>query len=110
MKDSSYNSSQSVHKAETLNFEAGQAEGLVGLDDTKETVSQFLDKIAVAKSLGEESVEASVDIIKHYNRRGLMGADFFIYEGIKVFPKGKREEIEALINMSAEEKLHNKRP
>jgi hypothetical protein len=79
---------------------------MLAMDDTKDTVSKFLDKIAVAKSMGDESIETSVDIIRHYNRRGLMGSEYFIYEGVKVYPVGKREEIEDLMKISVEESRH----
>ncbi len=82
----------------------GRPKKMDQVDDTKETVSQFLDKIAVAKSSGEEWVETSPEIIMHYNRHGLNGAKFFIFEGIKVCELGKLDEIIKEI----EEPLHYK--
>jgi hypothetical protein len=76
------------------------------IDDVKETVSEFMDKIAQAKHAGEESIEASPEIIAHYNRNGLNGAKFFIYSGIKVYPTGKTQEIEDEINTPLGQTLH----
>lgn len=74
------------------------------IDDTKETVNAFLDKIALAKSQGQDTIETSQQIIDHYNRNGLNGAEFFIYQGIKVYPFGRQAEIEAEQKMTLEEK------
>lgn len=64
------------------------------LDDTRITVSKFMDAISQAKMVGAESIETSQEIIDHFNRTGLNGAKFFIYSGIKVYPLGKSDEIE----------------
>lgn len=64
------------------------------LDDTRVTVSRFLDAISHAKMTGEESIETTQEVINHFNRQGLNGAKFFIYSGIKVYPLGKSDEIE----------------
>lgn len=66
-----------------------------GLDDTRVTVSKFLDAINLAKMEGAESIETTQEIIDHFNRSGLNGAPFFIFQGIKVYPIGKSEEIES---------------
>ncbi len=76
------------------------------LDDVKETVNSFLDKIAVAKSNGDESIETTPEIISHYNRNGLNGAQYFIYSGIKVYPLGKKAEIEKKENEQMGQKIH----
>ena len=76
------------------------------VDDVKETVSSFLDKIAVAKNNGEDSIETSPEMIAHYNRRGLNGAEYFILSGIKVYPTGKRAEIEAREAEQLGQKIH----
>lgn len=78
------------------------------IDDTQETVSEFLDKIATAQGAGEESIETTPEIIAHFNRRGLNGADYFFYAGIKVYPYGKKEEIEARESQPIAERLHGK--
>lgn len=63
------------------------------IDDTKDTVHTFLDKIAVAKMNGDEWIETTPEIIMHYNRHGLNGAKYFIYDGIKVAVTGTVEDI-----------------
>ena len=52
-----------------------------------------MDKIAFAKNNGDEWIETTPEIIKHYNREGLGGAEYFIYSGVKVCEKGKLESI-----------------
>lgn len=88
---------------------ARQAKPAVELDDTKETVSQFLDKVAVAKAEGLESIEASPEIIAHYNRTGLNGAKYFCFGGLKVYPRGQTEEIEAEANKEIGKILHGEK-
>lgn len=100
--------SASAHKAETVTLNNAARAEIIDIDDTKETVHQFLDKIAVAKSMGQESVEASEDIIKHYNRNGLGTAEYFIYQGVKVYPKGKTDEIVKKEQETIYNKLHGK--
>lgn len=78
------------------------------LDTVKETTGSFLDKIHQAKMAGDEWVETTPEIIQFYNRKGLNGAKFFIYDGIKVCERGKIEEIEDEMNTPLSEKLHGK--
>lgn len=84
--------------------EVKQAEILV--DDTKETVHTFLDKIAVAKMNGIEWVETSKEIIHHYNRSGLNGSKYFLFDGIKVCEKGELENILSDENTQSQFKVH----
>ncbi len=67
-----------------------------------------MDKIALAKANGDESIETTPEIISHYNRGGLNGAKFFIYSGIKVFPVGEQESIEAEMDEPVANKIHGK--
>lgn len=79
------------------------------IDDTADTVRTFLDKIAVAKGNQDEWVETSPEVIAHYNRRGMNGAKFFIFEGIKVCEHGKVDEIEHEMNESIAKKTFGDR-
>lgn len=65
----------------------------------------LMAKIAQAKMEGADSVETSPEIIAHFNRRGLNGAKYFIMDGIKVYPTGKTEEIEAEEDMPISQKV-----
>lgn len=87
-----------------------QAEQIKGVDDTKETISGFLAKIDTAKMEGHDWVETSEDVIKYYNRgpKGLNGAEFFIYQGIKVCLPGQSERIEANMHIPIAERMHGK--
>ena len=59
-----------------------------------ETIHTFFDKIHKATIDGEEFVETSDEIIKHYNKNGLgPNANYFIFQGIKVCPFGQLESI-----------------
>lgn len=79
---------------------------MTGVDDTKATVSQFLDQIMLAKTEKREWVETSKEIIDHYNRGGLGGAKFFVFHGVKVCEKGHLAEIVAELNQPLAVKLH----
>lgn len=78
------------------------------LDDTLETVRTFLDKIHVAKASGDEWIETSPEIIQHYNRGGLNGKNYFIFDGIKVCEFGMMDQILADENEQMQFKTHGK--
>lgn len=53
-------------------------------------------------------VEADRKIIEHFNRGKMAGVDavgYFVYEGVKVFEAGKREESERREALTAEERV-----
>lgn len=77
----------------------------IDIDDTKETVHTFLDKIAFAKANGETRIETSEDIFRHYFPRGY-DKDYFHFQGIEVVRKGKLEKVEAEKKMPTNQKLH----
>ena len=52
-----------------------------------------MSKIMTAKGLGQEWIETSPEIIKTVMPRGLGGARYFIYQGIKVCEYGQTESI-----------------
>lgn len=54
----------------------------------------------------EDEIEASDEIIKYYNRNGLGEAKYFIFEGIKVYPMGKTEEIQKTEAEGLAQRLH----
>jgi len=62
------------------------------LNDVKDTVHTFLDKIAVAKSHGDKYVEVSPEIFDHYMRG--QKTRYFIYQDVRVYKYGEREGIE----------------
>jgi len=64
-----------------------------------------MDQIAQAKINGDEWVETTAEIIHHYNRKGLNGAKFFIYDGIKVCERGKMDEIQKDMDMQMGHKV-----
>lgn len=71
----------------------------------KGMISDFLDRIALAQSSQEEWVEVPLEIINHYNRKGMGGAKYFIYQGIKVCEEGKLDEILAEESMQHDQKV-----
>ena len=76
------------------------------VDDTKTTVHTFLDQISQAQMNNKEWVETTEDIIRHYNRKGLGGKKYFIFQGIKVCAQGQREGIEREMNTQLQTVLH----
>lgn len=66
-----------------------------GLSDAQlgQELLTFETKVSRAKAMGEEYVEASEELINHFNPLGMNGSEYFIYKGIKVFPHGKAEII-----------------
>jgi len=83
------------------------------VNDVKMTVSEFMNLIVHAQANGMEYVEATPEIIAHYNLRGLgtnpstgKPNEFFIYGGIKVYPIGMKEKIEAEQATPLHYKLH----
>lgn len=95
---------QTVHNTPTT--KNGTYNNSQSVDDVKETVNGFLDKVACAKLAGDEWVETTQDVIRHFNRNGMNGAKFFIYNGLKVCEFGKIEEIEAEMNEPVGRKIH----
>ncbi len=76
------------------------------MDDTRETVHTFLDKISQALLSQEEWIETSPEIIRHYNRNGLNGAKYFIYQGIRVCEAGQLEAVQDELNRSMNDRAH----
>lgn len=77
---------------------------------SREDINSFLDEVAIAlqhKPTNDiPSVEASRKVIEHYNRGRMQGVEevgYFIFSGVKVFEKGKRESSEARDNRTMEE-------
>lgn len=96
---------EGVNLTTDLSADPARAE-TIDIDDTKETVHTFLDKISLAKSQGDDSIETTDAIITHYNRAGLNGGKYFIFQGIKVYPKGQTDAIEAEERQQMGQKLH----
>lgn len=80
------------------------------VDDTKDTVATFLDKILIAKQHaipGEiPMVETSQEIFDHYMRG--QKTPYFFFQDVKVFVKGTVDEIEAKESMTTNELLFPK--
>lgn len=47
-------------------------------------MSQFNAVVDVAKLQGQEWVETTADIIKHFQPHGMGGQEYFCYKGIKI--------------------------
>lgn len=61
----------------------------------KHTLYDFKDLVSQAKLDGEEWVETTAEIIKHFNPQGLKGGKYFIYDGVKVCEMGTQEAAQA---------------
>jgi hypothetical protein len=75
-------------------------------DTYQETMHEFMSKIATAKAVGDEWVETTPEIIKTIQPRGLGGAKFFCYQGVKVCEIGKIEEIEHECSIPQHIRMH----
>lgn len=73
-----------------------------------DVMTTFQNQVKAAKIQKLDSLEAPEAVFTALNPTGLGGAKFFIYEGIKVFPIGKTEEIEEEMNTSLYDKIHGK--
>jgi hypothetical protein len=65
-----------------------------------------MSKIATAKAIGQEWVETTPEIIATLQPKGLGGAKYFIYNGVKVCEMGKIDEIETECNTPLHERIH----
>lgn len=63
-----------------------------------ELVSDFKDAIEMAKMSGDEWVETTEEVINYFNKGGLKGAPYFIYNGVKVCRNGDLEKVEDYMN------------
>lgn len=78
-----------------------------------ETLGQFEMKVAQAIASQHtdapvEWIETSPEVMAHYQPRGLNGAKFFVYRGIKVCPYGMVEKIEEEMNEPLAQKIFGK--
>lgn len=76
------------------------------MNDHHETMSSFLDKIHQAKVNEQEWIETTPEMIAYLNKSGLNGAFHFIYNGIKVAPTGKSQEIQEYLDRDLNAEKH----
>lgn len=60
-----------------------------------ETPNDLLSKIAVAQANGDEWVETTLEVMTHFNRRGLGKATYFVMDGVKVCQYGDAGKLAA---------------
>jgi hypothetical protein len=77
-----------------------------GIDDTRERMSDFIEKHAAAVALGDEWVETTPEIISLLQPRGLNGKKYFCWKGIKVCEHGKSQEISHEESMTVHDRMH----
>ena len=75
-------------------------------DDTRERMSDLIQKVAEAKAAGEEWVETSPENIRLLQPKGLNGKKYFCWQGIKICEPGKIDEIEAEESQTAHDRMH----
>lgn len=80
------------------------------VNDVASTVREFLDKVFVAQQNGDEWIEVSDDIIKHYQPKGLGDAGYFIYgtPAVKVCPTGGLERAQNYLDRNLGQEKHGK--
>lgn len=79
---------------------------LEDLNGRRETLADFETKISVALMGDEREVETSEEVIKYLNPRGLGIGKYFIYKGVKVYPQGTRDAIQAEESVQISQRLH----
>lgn len=62
------------------------------VNDVKDTVNTFLDRIAKAQMSGDQYVEISDEVFDHYMRG--QKTQYFYYQSIRVYRYGTKEAIE----------------
>lgn len=82
------------------------SEGNESADNTRERMSDFIEKHARALAAGEMWVETTPEIIKLLQPNGLNGAKYFCYKGVKVCEFGKIDEIEDEESKTIHDRLH----
>lgn len=104
---------QATKHTTSNNLLKDKAEGnqTVRLGPTRDELNQFLEDVAVQKALsGSEfpEIEAPRVIIEFYNKGNIKGFDdagYFIFDGVKVFEAGKKEDAKRKESLSMEEKI-----
>lgn len=80
---------------------------MTGLSDGD--IDRFSSLIAKAKNENAAEVEVPRRVIEYYNKGNLTGFDkvgYFVYQNIKVYETGKKEESKAKENKTMEQLLH----
>lgn len=62
------------------------------VNDVRDTVNSFLDKVAVAHMNKDYYIETSPDVFDHYMRG--QKTEYFIYQGVRVYKYGTKDGIE----------------
>lgn len=81
---------------------------------TKEELAQFYDSLHAAKVEGAvtgtvPAMEVSRKMVEHFLRGKMAGFErvyYFVYDGVKVFEAGKREEGERIERLTQDQVLH----
>lgn len=84
----------------------------INTDDTKERMSEFIEKQAIAVANGDEWVETSPEIMKLLQPRGLgkdrfgKELDYFCWKGTKVCAYDQSEKIEEREAKTIHDRMH----
>ena len=70
------------------------------------SIARELHLVSLGQSDG--TIETSEDVIKYYNPNGLGKSQYFFYKNIKVYPVGKRDEIDEMENEQMGRRLFGK--
>lgn len=66
-----------------------------------ETIIEFMNRVELTRGQ-DDVIEASPSVFKHFCPKG---GSHFTYKGLIVCEMGKRDELEAAMNMTHEEKM-----
>lgn len=57
----------------------------------RDHVRDFIADVAIAQAEGTNTVEASEEVIRHFQANGIGEAGYFWYQGVRVYAAGKKE-------------------
>ena len=78
------------------------------------TLNEFLENVAGAMAMGPQDgedmpwIEVTRDVLEHFNRGQMAGVDkagYFVFQGVKVYEQGKREEAKLRDSLTSEQIL-----
>lgn len=76
------------------------------VDDTKERMSDFIERHAAAEANGDKWVETTPEIIKLLQPRGLAGKKYFSWKNVLVCENGMSKQIEHEESKTMHDRMH----
>lgn len=77
------------------------------MDEYGQEIRAFIADISRAHHMKQDELEVSERILEYYNPNGMGDSEYFIFQNVKVYPRGHKERIKLKEAITLEEKLHN---